>query len=93
MLWTGSALLGLSSGIQGLLSTTSFAQWMGAFGRGRIGGLVSPAAPTGGLLGAIGGGLLSQQIGSRVGFLGLAVAFALSVVWLARQATPMKSIA
>jgi MFS family permease len=85
MLWIGSALLGLGSGIQALLSTNSFAQWMRSFGRGRIGGLASLAAPSGGVLGAIGGGLLSQQLGPHAGFLGLAAAFALSVVWLVRR--------
>jgi len=85
MLWIGSALLGLGVGIQGLLSTNSFAQWISNFGRGRIGGLASLAAPSGGVLGAIGGGVLSQHAGPRAGFLGLAAAFALSVAWLARQ--------
>jgi MFS family permease len=76
-LWCGAAVMGVAVGIQGLLSTRQFAEMMRLHGRGRIGGLTSLAAPAGGVLGAIGGGALSQQVGPQPGFVALALACAL----------------
>lgn len=86
-LWAGAGLMGVGVGVQGLLSTTRFAQLMQQYGRGRIGGLVSLAAPAGGVLGAIGGGVFSQHWGIAAGFLALAMAFTLGALLL-RFAAP-----
>lgn len=71
-LWTGAALSGLGLGLQSLTSTTRFGAFMVRFGRGRIGGLTSLGAPAGGLIGAMGGGIVSQRLGTQAGFLLLA---------------------
>ncbi len=71
-LWAGAALSGLGLGLQSLTSTTRFGAFMVRFGRGRIGGLTSLGAPAGGLIGAMGGGIVSQRIGTQGGFLLLA---------------------
>jgi hypothetical protein len=76
-LWTGAALSGLGLGLQGLTSTTRFGAFMVRFGRGRIGGLTSLGAPAGGLLGSMGGGLVSQRLGTETGFLLLAAGCAI----------------
>jgi MFS family permease len=75
-LWLGAAFLGIGGGIQGLLSTRKFAELVKRYGRGRIAGMTSLAAPAGGALGAVGGGLASQHLGPQLGFVVLAVAFA-----------------
>jgi MFS family permease len=75
-LWLGAALMGVGVGLQGVTSTTRFAELMRRLGRGRIGGL-SPLAPTtGGIIGAVAGGVVSQHLGIEAGFLMLAVAHA-----------------
>jgi MFS family permease len=74
-LWLGAALMGLGVGLQGLTSTSRFAQLMQEHGRGRVGGLTSVAPTAGGMVGAIGGGLLSQQFGIEAGFRVLALLF------------------
>ena len=72
-LWLGSALLGVGLGLQGLTSTERFAALMSRYGRGRIGGLTSLGPPAGGMVGAMLGGVVSQRLGTEVGFLILAV--------------------
>lgn len=81
-LWTGAALLGLGLGLQGLSSTTRYAECMQRHGRGRIGGLASIGPPAGGVLGAVGGGVVSQRWGVEVGFGLLGLACTLLVAWL-----------
>lgn len=76
-LWLGAALMGLGVGLQGLTSTARFAELMLQHGRGRVGGLTSLAPTAGGVVGAIGGGVVSQQVGTEAGFCLLALAFAL----------------
>lgn len=78
-LWVASVLMGLGMGIQGLLSTTRFAELMAQHGRGRVAGLSSMGPPAGGILGGVGGGLFSQQFGLQAGFLLLAVIFGLAL--------------
>jgi MFS family permease len=89
-LWLGAALMGLGVGLQGLTSTSRFAQLMQEHGRGRVGGLTSVAPTAGGMVGAVGGGLLSQQLGTEAGFRVLALLFGvlcvLQVLRLRRQA-------
>ncbi len=89
-LWLGAALMGLGVGLQGLTSTSRFAQLMQEHGRGRVGGLTSVAPTAGGMVGAVGGGLLSQQLGTEAGFRVLALMFGvlcvLQVLRLRRQA-------
>ncbi|MFI4932751.1 MAG: MFS transporter [Burkholderiales bacterium] len=75
-LWLGAALMGLGVGLQGVTSTTRFGELMRRLGRGRIGGLTSLAPTTGGIVGAVLGGVLSQHLGIEAGFLLLAVAHA-----------------
>lgn len=79
-LWLGAALMGLGVGLQGLTSTSRFAQLMQQHGRGRVGGLTSVAPTAGGMVGAMGGGLLSQHLGVPAGFIGLAGVFGLLCV-------------
>ncbi len=76
-LWVGSALMGIAVGIQGLVSTSRFADLMRQYGRGRVGGLTSLGPPAGGLLGALAGGAVSQNFGTQAGFLLLAVVYGL----------------
>ena len=80
-LWLGAALMGVGAGIQSLASVTRFAALMARHGRGRIGGLTSLGGPAGGVLGAVGGGLVSQHLGTAAGFRLLALAFALLALW------------
>jgi len=75
-LWVGAALMGGAMGLQGLTSTQRFAELMREFGRGRIGGLTSLAPTAGGVIGAMGGGVVSQRLGTEAGFELLALAFA-----------------
>ena len=77
--------MGLGVGLQGLTSTSRFAELMQQHGRGRIGGLTSMAPTAGGMVGAIGGGLLSQQLGTEAGFRVLAVLFGLLCVLQLRR--------
>lgn len=86
-LWAASAAMGFGLGIQGLLSTNRFAELMREHGRGRIGGLASLAAPAGGVLGAIGGGVASQHFGPEAGFLALGLTFAALAAWPNRART------
>lgn len=75
-LWLGAALLGVGVGLQGVTSITRFGELMRHHGRGRIGGLSSLAPTSGGIVGAVGGGVLSQWLGTEAGFLLLGVAHA-----------------
>lgn len=79
-LWAGAALMGLGMGVQGLTSTTRYAALMREHGRGRIAGLGSLAPPAGGVLGAVGGGLVSQHWGTEAGFALLGVAYGLLAI-------------
>jgi len=72
-LWLGAALMGIGAGLQGVTSTTRFAELMRRYGRGRIGGLSALAPTTGGILGAVAGGVVSQHFGIETGFLLLGV--------------------
>ena len=76
-LWTGAALMGLGMGVQGLTSTTRYADLMREHGRGRVAGLGSIAPPAGGVLGAVGGGVVSQHWGTEAGFTLLGLAYLL----------------
>lgn len=80
VLWIGAALMGGGMGLQGLTSTARFAELMREFGRGRIGGLTSLAPTAGGVIGAMGGGVISQRLGTEAGFELLALAFAMMLV-------------
>ena len=71
-LWLGAALMGVGVGLQGVTSTTRFGELMRRLGRGRIGGLTSLAPTTGGIVGAVVGGVVSQRLGTEAGFLMLA---------------------
>jgi MFS family permease len=75
-LWLGAALMGVGAGLQGVTSTTRFGELMRRLGRGRIGGLTSLAPTTGGIVGAVLGGVVSQHLGIEAGFLLLAVGHA-----------------
>jgi MFS family permease len=75
MLWAGALLLGLGLGVQHLTSVARFAKLAQELGRGRTGGMFSLAGPSGGLVGAVLGGLLSQQFGMLAGFHVLVVVF------------------
>ena len=68
-LWVGAALMGVGVGLQGVTSTTRFGELMRRHGRGRIGGLSSLAPTSGGIVGAVLGGVVSQQLGTEAGFL------------------------
>ena len=72
-LWLGAALMGVGVGLQGVTSTTRFAELMRRHGRGRIGGLSSLAPTSGGIIGAVVGGVVSQHLGIEAGFLLLAL--------------------
>jgi MFS family permease len=67
-LWLGAVLLGLGLGIQHVTSVNRFAALTQELGRGRVGGMFSLAGPTGGLTGAMLGGVLSQHFGMQAGF-------------------------
>jgi MFS family permease len=73
-LWLGAALMGVGVGLQGVTSTARFGELMRRLGRGRIGGLTSLAPTTGGVVGAVIGGVVSQHFGNEAGFMMLAVA-------------------
>ena len=81
MLWAGALLLGLGLGLQHLTSVARFARLAQELGRGRTGGMFSLAGPSGGLVGAVLGGLLSQQLGMAAGFGLLALLFLLQLGW------------
>lgn len=68
-LWAGAALMGAGVGLQGVTSTTRFAELMRRYGRGRIGGLSALAPTSGGIIGAVAGGVISQHFGAAAGFL------------------------
>ena len=68
-LWLGAALMGIGVGLQGVTSTTRYGELMRRLGRGRIGGLSSLAPTTGGIVGAVAGGGVSQHFGPEAGFL------------------------
>lgn len=78
-LWLSAGLLGLGLGTQHLTSVTRFGALMHELGRGRVGGLSSLAGPSGGLTGAVLGGLLGQQFGLLAGFRLLALVYALQL--------------
>jgi len=80
-LWLGAALMGVGVGLQGVTSTTRFGEVMRRLGRGRIGGLTSLAPTTGGIIGAVIGGVVSQHLGNEAGFMMLAVVHAM-MCWL-----------
>jgi MFS family permease len=84
-LWTGAALMGVGVGLQGVTSTTRFAELMKRYGRGRIGGLSSLAPTTGGILGAVVGGVVSQHFGIETGFLLLGLGHAAMCVMQAMR--------
>jgi len=73
-LWIGAAVMGVGVGLQGVTSTTRFAEMVRRLGRGRIGGLSSLAPTGGGIVGAVLGGVVGQHLGIEAGFLLLAVA-------------------
>ncbi|HSC01419.1 MAG TPA: MFS transporter [Burkholderiaceae bacterium] len=73
-LWLGAALMGVGVGLQGVTSTTRFGELMRRLGRGRIGGLTALAPTSGGMLGAVAGGVVGQHLGIEAGFLLLALA-------------------
>ncbi|MBE7418706.1 MAG: MFS transporter [Ideonella sp.] len=74
LLWLGAGLMGVGVGLQGVTSTTRFAEMMRRHGRGRIGGLSSLAPTSGGIVGAVAGGVVSQHLGIEAGFVLLALA-------------------
>jgi len=79
-LWLSAGFLGLGLGTQHLTSVTRFGALMGELGRGRVGGLFSLAGPSGGLTGAVLGGLLGQHFGLLAGFRLLTVLYALQLL-------------
>ena len=81
--------MGAGVGLQGVTSTTRFGELMRRLGRGRIGGLTSLAPTTGGIVGAVLGGVLSQHFGIEAGFMVLAVAHAaMCVIQVQRLRAP-----
>jgi MFS family permease len=84
-LWIGAMLLGMGLGIQHITSVNRFAALTQELGRGRVGGMFSLAGPTGGLTGAMLGGLLSQHFGMLTGFRVLILVYVAQLLWLARQ--------
>ena len=79
-LWLGAALMGVGVGLQGVTSTARFGELMRRLGRGRIGGLTSLAPTSGGIVGAVLGGVLSQHLGIEAGFMVLAATHAATCV-------------
>lgn len=92
-LWLGAALLGVAGGIQGLLNVTSYAELAARHGRGRITGITALAPTAGGVIGAIGGGFVTQSFGTTVGFVALSALFvvALAMSWLRRASDDGRS--
>jgi predicted MFS family arabinose efflux permease len=80
-LWAGALLLGLGLGLQHLTSVARFARLAQELGRGRTGGMFSLAGPSGGLVGAVAGGLLNQHFGMLAGYHVLALLFLLQLGW------------
>ena len=78
-LWLSAALLGVGLGTQHLTSVTRFGALMRELGRGRVGGLFSLAGPSGGLTGAVLGGVLGQHFGLLAGFRLLTLVYALQL--------------
>ncbi len=87
VMWTGAALMGVGMGIQGLLSTNRFAELLRAYGSSRVIGLGALAPPAGGMIGGMGGGLVSQHLGTTTGFLLLAAGLGLAWVAVLRRPT------
>ncbi|HTU57326.1 MAG TPA: MFS transporter, partial [Polyangiales bacterium] len=91
-LWLSAGLLGVGLGTQHLTSVTRFGALMRELGRGRVGGLFSLAGPSGGLTGAVLGGLLGQHFGLLAGFRLLTVLYALQLVgYLRRSREPLRA--
>ena len=84
-LWLGAAVMGLGVGLQGVTSTTRFGEMVRRLGRGRIGGLSSLAPTSGGIIGAVVGGVVSQHLGIEAGFLLLGAGHAAMVVLHVRR--------
>jgi MFS family permease len=82
-LWLGALLLGVGLGIQHVTSVNRFAALTQELGRGRVGGMFSLAGPSGGLTGAILGGLLAQRFGMLAGFRVLILVYVAQLAWLA----------
>jgi predicted MFS family arabinose efflux permease len=82
-LWLGAVLLGIGLGIQHVTSINRFAALTQELGRGRVGGMFSLAGPTGGLTGAMLGGVLSQHFGMLAGFRVLVLVYVAQLLWLA----------
>jgi MFS family permease len=82
-LWFGAVLLGMGLGIQHVTSINRFAALTQELGRGRVGGMFSLAGPTGGLTGAMLGGVLSQHFGMLAGFRVLILVYVAQLLWLA----------
>lgn len=82
-LWLGAALLGVGLGVQHVTSVNRFAALTQEFGRGRVGGMFSLAGPSGGLAGAVLGGVLSQHLGMLAGFRVLIGVYVAQLLWLA----------
>jgi MFS family permease len=84
-LWVGAAMLGMGLGIQHVTSINRFATLTQELGRGRVGGMFSLAGPSGGLTGAMLGGVLSQHFGMLAGFRVLVLIYVLQLLWAARS--------
>jgi MFS family permease len=93
LLWLGAALMGVGVGLQGVTSTTRFAELMRRHGRGRIGGLSSLAPTSGGMVGAVVGGVVSQHFGIETGFLVLALGQATMLALLLRTPRAARRVA
>jgi len=92
-LWLGAALMGVGVGLQGVTSTTRFGELMRRLGRGRIGGLTSLAPTTGGIVGAVAGGVISQHFGYEAGFLLLGIAHAAMCALHGRRLRAARTVA
>jgi MFS family permease len=79
-----AGLLGIGLGTQHLTSVTRFGALMREYGRGRVGGLFSLAGPSGGLTGAVLGGLLGQHFGLLAGFRVLSAVYAVQLFLFVR---------
>lgn len=81
-LWCGAVLLGMGLGIQHVTSVNRFAALTQELGRGRVGGMFSLAGPSGGVAGAMLGGVLSQHFGMLAGFRVLILVYVAQLLWL-----------
>lgn len=86
-LWLSAGFLGVGLGVQHLTSVTRFGALMRELGRGRVGGLFSLAGPSGGLTGAVLGGMLGQHFGLLAGFRLLTVVYAAQLISYLRGAS------